>query len=155
MKKKVHRITPYFVISLVLLTALLVLIFHLSAQTADDSSETSGGVIELIYKLTGIYFEQELVRMFAHFCEYALLGFLMANAFYSKSLKKHTPLSYLLSCLYALSDETHQLFVDGRAFQISDLAVDFSGALLGCSVFCLVIFIILNIKSKKAKAIIS
>ncbi len=142
----------YFAVSLILLVSLLVLIFYLSAQTADDSSETSGGIIELIYRLFGLSFEQEVIRTLAHFCEYALLGALMSNALFSKSLKKHTLPSFLLSCLYALSDETHQLFVEGRAFQLSDLAVDFSGSLLGCALFVLLIFIFSKIKNKNGKS---
>jgi len=32
---------------------------------------------------------------------------------------------------YALSDEIHQLFVPGRAFQVFDLFIDFLGSLFG------------------------
>ncbi len=148
-KKKAS--TVYFVISLILLFALLGLIFYLSAQTADTSSETSGGIIELIEKLFKITLKQELIRTLAHFSEYTLLGFLMSNAFFAKSSKKHTLVSFALSCIYAVSDETHQLFVAGRAFQISDLAVDFCGSLLGCMIFGLLIYIINTLKNKKLK----
>lgn len=37
----------------------------------------------------------------------------------------------LLTCLYGLSDETHQLFVPTRSFQIKDLLVDVGGATMG------------------------
>lgn len=151
MNKEKKLNTAYFVISLILLFALLGLIFYLSAQTADTSSETSGGIIELIERLFKITLEQELIRTLAHFSEYALLGFLMSNALFSKAFKKHTAISFVLSCLYAVSDEIHQLFVDGRAFQISDLAVDFGGSLLGALIFGLLIYIINKAKTKKLK----
>lgn len=151
MKKKSQII--YFCLSLALLLFMLGLIFYLSSQTADESSATSGGVIDLIYKLLGISPEQEIIRTLAHFCEYALLGFLFCNLFYSRYFKLKFFISTALSWAYALSDETHQLFVDGRAFQLSDLAVDFSGAALGCAVFCAFIKLIDFIKTKnKAKA---
>lgn len=142
----------YFALSLAALLFLLGLIFYLSAQTSAESSETSGGIIELIYKLLGISPEQEVIRTFAHFCEYALLGFLFCNLFYSRYFKLKPIISAALSWGYALSDETHQIFVDGRAFQISDLAVDFSGAALGCAVFCALIKLILYIVKKKNNA---
>lgn len=151
MKKKSQII--YFCLSLALLLLMLGLIFYLSSQTADESSATSGGVIDLIYKLLGISPEQEIIRTLAHFCEYALLGFLFCNLLYSRYYKLKFFISTALSWAYALSDETHQLFVDGRAFQLSDLAVDFSGAALGCAVFCAFIKLIDFIKTKnKAKA---
>jgi VanZ family protein len=39
------------------------------------------------------------------------------------------------TCLYALSDEVHQIFVPTRNFQVCDLIVDALGALLGLYLF--------------------
>lgn len=50
-----------------------------------------------------------------------------------------------LTALYALSDEIHQLYVPGRAFQLSDLALDISGAALGIAVYLLARQLIQNI----------
>jgi len=48
-----------------------------------------------------------------------------------RSLTRGSLIAVLLSMLYALSDETHQLFVPGRAFQVVDLVVDLGGILTG------------------------
>src|SRR5262245_40255909 len=49
----------------------------------------------------------------AHFCEYGLLGFLVANAL--NQLKKLTwERAWLFTLLFALSDEFHQSFIPGR-----------------------------------------
>ena len=40
------------------------------------------------------------------------------------------PVSLVCTVLYAVSDETHQLFVDGRHGQLSDVALDASSAFL-------------------------
>lgn len=37
----------------------------------------------------------------------------------------------VICAVYAATDEFHQLFVDGRGFQFSDIFLDFCGALLG------------------------
>jgi VanZ family protein len=75
----------------------------------------------------------------SHAAAYILLGGLMF-----RSLRSHWPARRLGvvaawaaagSILYALSDETHQLFVPGRAFQLEDLALDLSGILIGLGLF--------------------
>jgi len=74
-----------------------------------------------------------LTRKLAHFLEYALLGLLAARAFSSSSqatLRRHWFLiSLLLVILYALSDEYHQSFVQGRGASIYDSLIDMSGGL--------------------------
>ena len=85
----------------------------------------------------------ELLGQLMHFIEYAVLSFLIARALHSSGRgarafhqdKPATPkipaLVVIIAMLYALSDETHQLFVPGRAFQVIDLVVDFVGVLFG------------------------
>ncbi len=94
----------------------------------------------------------EWIGQLMHFLEYAVLAFLLSRALYFtfssklsnpsnpkgflnifglKSLTAQQLLSVLLSMLYALSDETHQIFVPGRAFQVIDLVVDLGGILTG------------------------
>ncbi len=82
-----------------------------------------------------------------HFVEYAVLSFLIARALHSSGRgarafhqdKPDTPkipaLVVIIAMLYALSDETHQLFVPGRAFQVIDLVVDFLGVLGGAYLY--------------------
>lgn len=85
----------------------------------------------------------ELLGQILHFVEYAVLSFLIARALHSSGRgarafhqsKTDTPkipaLVVIIAMLYALSDETHQLFVPGRAFQVIDLIIDFLGSLFG------------------------
>ena len=40
-------------------------------------------------------------------------------------------LAFLICGLYAISDEIHQLYVQGRSGQVSDVLIDSSGALVG------------------------
>lgn len=135
----------YKVISVILLVAVMVTIFVLSHQDGTKSSETSGFVTKLFSIIFGDNVPEELVRTFGHFSEFAALGFLMLNCIYAFRLQLKPVISAFLSWGYAWTDEIHQIFVDGRAFQISDLMVDLAGIILGT----LIIFIILKIAHRK------
>lgn len=130
-------------IKIILLVFWMALIFFLSAQIANDSTETTNFVIDILYKLykglnigdlsvldfTEIVFKP--VRKLAHFGEFAILGILMyLNV---KEYKKNRVVLFalVLSALYALSDEIHQIFVPGRACTFVDMCIDTSGALIG------------------------
>lgn len=67
-----------------------------------------------------------LVRKLAHMTEFTVLGALW-------SVVPGVGLSGKLLCclLTALADETIQLFVPGRSGQVSDVWIDFTGAVLG------------------------
>ncbi len=122
--------------------ACMAVIFFLSAQTAGESSETSGWLI-FIMKLN---VSQDFIRTVAHFLEYAGLAVLIFNAAYQTSGYQRPFIALIISSLYAVSDEIHQLFVEGRAFQISDIAVDSLGAASGITVLILLIKLVSKIK---------
>lgn len=70
---------------------------------------------------------------FGHILEFALLGFtaLRAIVWQQDLSSKLILVSAALSVVYAISDEFHQLFVPGRAFQVQDLLFDGLGILVG------------------------
>lgn len=139
----------YIALSTVVLLAVLTIIFVLSAQNGQDSSSTSGWVVELLTAIFGTMPEENTIRTVAHFCEFAGLGFLFANFIFSLKNKPKPILSFSLSSLYALTDEIHQYFVPGRACQLIDWLVDTCGVVLGVVMFCILITIITKIKHKK------
>ncbi len=66
-----------------------------------------------------------VLRKAAHLAEYAILGALLARA-------TRSPLvAVALAALYAVSDEVHQTFVDGRVGAPLDVAIDTLGAIAG------------------------
>lgn len=132
----------YIALSAVILLAVLTIIFVLSAQNGQDSSSTSGWVVELMTAFFGTIPEENTIRILAHFCEFAGLGFLFANFIFSLKNKPKPILSFSLSSLYALTDEIHQYFVPGRACQLTDWLVDTCGAVLGVAVFYILFGII-------------
>lgn len=126
------------------------IIFWLSAQDADESSEQSSAVLLWLIEHFGEnIFTVFIVRKLAHFLEYTGLSLLFNISLYQTRKKKTLVIATLLASLYAVSDEIHQLFVDGRSCQISDWAIDTAGAILGTIVFLIIFTVIYKIISKK------
>lgn len=139
----------YKIVSVVLLIAVMVTIFVLSHQEGAESSETSGFVTEILAIVFGDNIPEAIVRTFGHFSEFAALGFLSTNCYYAFKEKRRPVLCAFLSWLYAWTDEIHQIFVDGRAFQISDLLVDLGGII--CGIVLIIVIILLTEKIKRHK----
>ncbi len=70
-----------------------------------------------------------------HFLEYFPFGFLVLRAFVKGSNmafgREALLMSIFVIMLYSLSDETHQLFVPGRQFDLIDMFFDTAGASAG------------------------
>ncbi|WP_106449502.1 VanZ family protein [Trichococcus alkaliphilus] len=117
-------------------------IFLLSHQNGQDSSETSGILLELL-KLIGIGPGSSiqgalsyLVRKAGHFSEYLILAILFLR--YRKeqgSAGKSAFYALLFVFLYASSDEFHQSFVPGRGPAFSDVLIDTAGGLTGITLY--------------------
>ena len=76
-------------------------------------------------------FWDEIIRSGAHLIFYGILYVLFFRALNFQKEKKVFWWPLFFACLYGLSDEIHQHFVPTRTFQLKDLSVDFSGAILG------------------------
>lgn len=84
------------------------------------------------------------VRKAAHGTEFALLSCFLTGVFVENELKyKCFFMAWLTATMYAVTDEFHQLFIEGRSGQISDVIIDSIGALAG------VLFIFIMIKLSK------
>lgn len=129
-------------------------IFYFSSKTAQASSKQSGFFVLLFERLFG---KNELsdfiVRKSAHCLEFAGLSFLFSLAIFEQTGKiKKAPLAILFTSLYAVTDEIHQLFVEGRACRFLDWGIDTAGAALGAAAFLIIYFAIIKIiEHKKAK----
>jgi VanZ family protein len=130
------------IISWGLVIICMAVIFSLSAQTAGESSEVSG---QLIFMMK-LNISQDFIRTVAHFLEYTGLAVLIFNALYQTFGYQRPFVALIVSSLYAVSDEIHQLFVEGRAFQISDIVFDSLGASGGITVLILLIKLVSKIK---------
>lgn len=113
-------------------------IFFLSHQNGQDSSETSGRLLELL-KVLGIGPGSSvqgalsyLVRKAGHFIEYLILAILYMRYSKERGLAgKSAFYAVLFVFLYASSDEFHQSFIPGRGPAFSDVLIDTAGGFTG------------------------
>ena len=148
-----------------LVVSVMLFIFSHSAKNSEQSSKTSGEVAKTLLSVVVKDFKalpeaeqqkavdslQFIARKSAHFSVYSALGFLcfLAMNTYSVKLKTKFFSALTISLLYAISDEIHQLFVPGRAGQIRDVFIDFSGALVGTLLAWGLVVITVKIMRKK------
>lgn len=129
----------------------MLVIFYLSHQPADESSQLSSGIttilismIEFIFPLDDLHFFHFLVRKAAHFFAYFVLGILVFYAL-QQSLRKvnwnQAVTAFFISVLYAISDEFHQLFIPGRSCEMRDILIDSFGAFFGISLYYLYLYL--------------
>ncbi len=139
----------YISISWILVIVCMGIIFALSAQVAEESKELSDSLVRRILELLGIEFAGEYLRTIAHMLEFTGLSLLLFNAIYATWQHKLTLIfAFVSTVLYAISDEIHQIFVDGRAFQLSDILVDSIGGLIGAVASYIILKIILTTKKR-------
>ncbi len=148
-----QKTSPWLIATRVLfaiaLIACIVFIFSNSLQIADVSEGASGrvlGILQGILRHLGLpgaadRLTMHIVRKLAHFCEYMLEGFLLTLCLrvYTRRFVRHISWPILGGLLTALTDATIQMFSDGRSSQLTDVWLDFSGAMAGILVglFCL------------------
>lgn len=89
-----------------------------------------------------------ILRKFAHMAEFGVLAFLMARAlnFHGINNGANWFLVMLASAIYAVYDEVHQSYVQGRFGTVRDMILDFNGAFLG-----LIAWNLIQIRKKKKK----
>lgn len=146
------------IVSWIFLLLWMGVIFNFSRQSGVESGGLSARIVEGMLGIFNINvdnntfeFLEYVTRKLAHTTEYAILAILLFNALYQHTvnLKKIAITSFVVSALYAITDEAHQLFVTGRGASIKDCLIDSFGAFLGI-LFCLIIvYTIRKVKNHK------
>ena len=122
------------------------IIFCMSLKDAEESKALSDSLAQRLINFLGINIPKVILRKGAHFVEFAGLGFCLCNALYASFGHRLTPVFALVgSVIYAISDEVHQIFSEGRACRITDVLIDSAGALLGI----IIVFIIIKERRNK------
>lgn len=137
-----------WVITLLLMTV----IFVFSSRPGDLSIQDSAWLLDRINILdeeealdtTNMQsmFLQRKIRKAAHIILFGSLAILIYASIYGyvgKAIKTGV-ISWLLTIIYAITDEIHQYFVPGRAAQIQDVIRDGKGAFFGC-IIMMVLFL--------------
>lgn len=133
----------------------LAFIFCMSAKTGNDLDNHSGiiSIVKnfLVAGATALFGREVDVSPVGHFTEYLLLGAALANALrftpwtiFERNTTAHpagmlgdfpNPLvALVLSSLYGVSDEFHQIFTPGRSCDPMDWLVDTCAAAIGAAI---------------------
>lgn len=122
-------------------------IFCNSLVPSEASSAQSGFVLQQVLSLLDaagldqLQITEHMIRKTAHVLEYALMGALLYRCLgqYALSARERLGGQMLFSILIPLLDETIQLFTPGRSGQVSDVWLDFAGAVAGALFLSLLI----------------
>ena len=133
----------------VLAVGWIAVLFFFSGQNAADSSALSGWFVDFvrsIFPFNRIPADQltYVVRKLAHFCIFALEGFLLCLAM-TQSFRDRSAgavLSVIACTALAAANELHQMFSEGRSCEGRDVLIDIGGALLGIAAAMLLLRLI-------------
>lgn len=124
----------------------MVIIFYLSHQPVTISNGLSEGLTAVIVQnVEGISSNHEfnmdsanhILRKNAHFFIYFVLGLFVSMALRKNGVARSWGfgLALLICVVYAISDEVHQFFIEGRGPQLKDVLIDSAGAFVGIGLF--------------------
>ena len=147
----------YTVIAILLLFLLYIMIFFLSAEDAERSSDISTKVTKVLLQIYGrikgssggqqtagdmVSSAEGIVRKLAHFSEYACMGFLSYSivVMWYGTRWRGRLIVILQLLISAGADEFHQYFVPGRNASIKDVLIDTAGGITGMLVILAWIF---------------
>lgn len=122
----------------------IIIIFTFSNTNSTNSNKLSYNVADTVItvtnqlKITNINEDNKLIiikqinkplRKLAHMTEYFILAFIIFNLLVHYNVKNNIYLITFIFCaIYSISDEFHQLMVDGRNGQFIDCIIDVSGS---------------------------
>lgn len=143
---------------LIMLIRIMGFIYYMSAQPVVRSGEMSFRIDRLVCRLFVDGFEnmtaeqQQAAVYDMDFLEYTMLGLILmltARTF----LTSHQKTAALLTgAVYAALDEFHQYFVPGRACQVRDVLIDYSGIVTGILIALLLMRIIRAIRNQRGSS---
>ena len=120
--------------NIIILILWMIFIFIMSNARAVDSDVHSGVIVNIItniFSIKNIDLITTIVRKCAHVTEYIILGILMLNCLKDYSIKNVIIVSIMLCIIYSISDEVHQLFIEGRSGEVIDVFIDTIGIIIG------------------------
>ena len=140
----------------------ITIIFVFSHQSGTKSENTSDNLVKEVLETLNIDMNKKekenfiidtriFVRKGAHFILYLGLGVISYLTLTAFNIKKKLSLSIIITSLYAISDEIHQIFIPSRTAAITDVLIDISGSIIGI----LIINKVYNLSKKSKNSLIS
>ena len=135
-----------------------VVLFYFSGQDGVESGELSMRFTRFVLRLFPSlpYSAQVLdpiLRKCAHFCIFAVEGFLLASAMMATLRKRIVgcALTVLACAAVAALNEFHQTFSVGRSCEVRDMLIDTGGAVTGVLFAALLFFLILRAAGRRER----
>ena len=166
-----RRFVTIWIIRIILIALILfwmTIIFGFSSENGEQSQSLSDKItIRVIHLIDSDYDNLSgekqkeffdtvsfIVRKTGHFGEYAILGLLVGALLSSfekfRNLRRGKAIIIAIAAgiclLYAMTDEFHQGFVDGRSPKVMDVLIDTAGGFSGVVFFVLVWLFFIKIK---------
>ena len=159
MKRNILRI-----IFLILIIINSSIIFGFYSQNGEKSSNLSRAVITKIADILNVKEEnkkvfleigEKIIRKLAHFSIYTLLGIWSISFLYTFNikLKYQIIITSIWGFLYAVTDEFHQMFSNGRHASIDDVVIDTIGVIFGLLLVLLIFKIREKLNNGKTKTV--
>lgn len=120
------------IISIILLILWAYLIFYLSDQPSQVSGKMSGDMIKKVLSVSETTFNliHNPLRESMHAVEFLIFALLLFNVLHNFNVKSIYTSCIIISFMYSILDEIHQVYVPGRAFEGLDLFLDFVGIII-------------------------
>ena len=115
------------IIKIIILVLWMLVIFLLSNQTGSESTSLSDKVICSMFNNCNPEVYSFIVRKFAHFIIYFILGIFCYMNF--KNDKEGVLNAIILCILYAFTDEMHQMYINSRSGEFRDIIIDSLGSI--------------------------
>lgn len=157
MKNKKKYFKLHILIPLIGIAGMIGIMFYLSSQNGMQSRRLSRGILKAFSNLAvpdsvknsfqEVINADFLFRKTAHFFEYFILALLIYFLLIGLkvSIRKSRIITMIGCSLFAITDELHQVFVNGRSALATDLFIDIMGSISAL----LLIYVILNRKRKQ------
>ena len=107
-----------------------IFIFYISSLTFESRGGKGFGIETVLY----------------HFIVFFFLTFFLLISLINGKKKNTISLAIIVSIIYAISDEVHQLFVSGRDGSIKDVLIDSAGIFLASFLYILILKLRKNIR---------
>ena len=163
MKQNIIRI-----ILIAILLADMIFIFSNSAQNATSSASVSQSITEKVAPIIlpnyremneeeqkqAVLSLDAILREIAHMLQFVPLGFalyLLLHTFSEQiqSIKLKLLITISYGIFYAITDEIHQIFSPGRAFEFFDIFMDTCGVVAGCAAAVILTLVLKRIPKQR------
>ena len=135
-----------------------IVLFYFSGQDGVASGELSMRFTRFVLRLfPSLPYTAKvlhpILRKCAHFCIFAVEGFLLASAMMATLQRRvlGCALTVLICAAVAALNEYHQTFAVGRSCEVRDMLIDAGGAVLGVLFAALFLFFILRVVKGRAR----